>query len=169
MIAPIVVYTNRGKILHADITYRYGASGPGGDADIGILRLSGSVDLTPHYGHFQGSLDLLDHVVYGVGELDDVRLRPAATGTGDQHRALLAQLEGLEYLDPCVDFLGGVVAQRDSDRVADAVVIHYRIAIGPNADRKALTLRTVPVQPEPFPSTLLAGAAGLFAPRRHRL
>ena len=36
----------------------------------------------------------------------------------------------------------------------------FRIAIGPNADRKALTLRTVPVQPEPFPSTLLAGQPG---------
>ena len=34
--------------------------------------------------------------------------------------------------------------------------IHYRIAIGPNAGRKALTLRTVPPQPEPFVSTLLA-------------
>ena len=32
--------------------------------------------------------------------------------------------------------------------------------VGPNADRKALTLRTVPVQPEPFPSTLLAGQPG---------
>ena len=38
--------------------------------------------------------------------------------------------------------------------------IHYRIAIGPNADRKALTLRTVPVQPEPFPSSLLARQPG---------
>ena len=38
--------------------------------------------------------------------------------------------------------------------------IHYRIAIGPNADRKALTSRTVPAQPEPFPSTLLARLPG---------
>ena len=38
--------------------------------------------------------------------------------------------------------------------------IHYRIAIGPNAGRKALTLRTIPVQPEPFPSTLLARQPG---------
>ncbi len=34
--------------------------------------------------------------------------------------------------------------------------IHYRIAIGPNAGKKALTLRTVPARPEPFASTLLA-------------
>ena len=38
--------------------------------------------------------------------------------------------------------------------------IHYRIAIGPNAGSTALTLRTVPVQPEPFPSTLLARQPG---------
>jgi hypothetical protein len=38
--------------------------------------------------------------------------------------------------------------------------IRYRIAIGPNAGRKALTLRTVPAQPEPFASTLLAKQPG---------
>ena len=38
--------------------------------------------------------------------------------------------------------------------------IHYRIAIGPNAGKKALTLRTVPARPEPFASTLLARQPG---------
>lgn len=38
--------------------------------------------------------------------------------------------------------------------------IHYRIAIGPNAGHKALTLRTVPAQPEPYASTLLAKQPG---------
>ena len=38
--------------------------------------------------------------------------------------------------------------------------IHYRIAIGPNAGKKALTLRTVPARPEPFASTLLATQPG---------
>ena len=66
--------------------------------------------------------------------------------------------------------LGLLVRDADSDHLDfepgeafDQLVgasIHYRIAIGPNADRKALTLRTVPVQPEPFPSTLLAGQPG---------
>ena len=46
------------------------------------------------------------------------------------------------------------------DRLVGAS-IHYRIAIGPNAGRKALTLRTVPVQSEPFPSTLLARLPGV--------
>ena len=38
--------------------------------------------------------------------------------------------------------------------------IHYRIAIGPNAGKKALLLRTVPARPEPFASTLLARQPG---------
>ena len=38
--------------------------------------------------------------------------------------------------------------------------IRYRIAIGPNAGRKALTRRTVLAQPEPFASTLLARQPG---------
>ncbi len=38
--------------------------------------------------------------------------------------------------------------------------IHYRIAIGPNSGKKALTLRTIPAQPEPFASTLLAKQPG---------
>ena len=38
--------------------------------------------------------------------------------------------------------------------------IHYRVAIGLNAGKKALTLRTVPVRPEPFASTLLATQPG---------
>ena len=66
--------------------------------------------------------------------------------------------------------LGPLVRDADSDHLDfepgeafDQLVgasIHYRIAIGPNAGRKALTLRTVPVRPEPFPSTLLAGQPG---------
>ncbi len=42
--------------------------------------------------------------------------------------------------------------------------IRYRIAIGPNAGRKALTLRTVPAQPEPFASTLLAKSVPVSSP-----
>ena len=38
--------------------------------------------------------------------------------------------------------------------------IHYRIAIGPNAGRRAMTLRTVPAQPQPVASTLLAKQPG---------
>ena len=47
--------------------------------------------------------------------------------------------------------------------------IHYRVAIGPNAGKKALTLRTVPARPEPFASTLLATQPGFFPARRNPL
>ena len=43
---------------------------------------------------------------------------------------------------------------------SSAASIHYRIAIGPDAGRKALTPRTVPAQPEPFASTLPARQPG---------
>ena len=45
------------------------------------------------------------------------------------------------------------------DRLVGAL-IHYRIAIGPNAGSTALTSRTVPAQSEPFASTLLAKQPG---------
>lgn len=38
--------------------------------------------------------------------------------------------------------------------------VHYRIAIGTNAGKKALTLRTVPAHSDPFGSTLLARQPG---------
>ena len=38
--------------------------------------------------------------------------------------------------------------------------IHYRVAIGPNAGKQALALRTVPARPAPFASTLLARQPG---------
>jgi hypothetical protein len=38
--------------------------------------------------------------------------------------------------------------------------IHYQIAIAPNSDKKEPTLRTIPTQPEPCASTLLANQPG---------
>ncbi|NJN05487.1 MAG: IS91 family transposase [Rhodobacteraceae bacterium] len=75
-----------------------------------------------------------------------------------QRVARLLERQGLLVRDPDHDFLdfepGGTF-----DQLVGAS-IHYRIAIGPNAGRKALTLRTVPAQPEPRASTLLAKQPG---------
>ena len=72
--------------------------------------------------------------------------------------ARLLERQGLLVRDAESDYLdfepGGVF-----DQLVGAS-IHYRIAIGPNAGRKALTLRTVPAQPQPFASTLLAKQPG---------
>ena len=72
--------------------------------------------------------------------------------------ARVLERQGLLVRDPDHDFLdfepGGAF-----DQIVGAS-IHYRIAIGPNAGRKALTLRTVPALPEPFASALLAKQPG---------
>jgi hypothetical protein len=72
--------------------------------------------------------------------------------------ARLLERQGLLVRDAESDYLDFEPGEV-FDQLAGAS-IHYRIAIGPNAGRKALTLRTVPAQPEPFASTLLAKQPG---------
>jgi hypothetical protein len=72
--------------------------------------------------------------------------------------ARLLERQGLLVRDPDHDVL-----EFEPGEALDPLIgasIHYRIAIGPNAGRKALTLRTVPAQPEPLASTLLAKQPG---------
>ncbi len=72
--------------------------------------------------------------------------------------ARLLERQGLLVRDPehsYLDFEPGEAL----DQLIGAS-IHYRIAIGPNAGRKTLTLRTVPAQPEPLASALLARQPG---------
>ena len=75
-----------------------------------------------------------------------------------QRVARLLERGGLLVRDPDHDFLDFEPCEA-FDHLLGAS-IHYRIAIGPNAGRKALTLRTVPAQPEPVASTLLARQPG---------
>ena len=72
--------------------------------------------------------------------------------------ARLLERHGLLVRDPEHDYLDFEPAEAIDQLIGAS--IHYRIAIGPNAGRKALTLRTVPAQPEPFASTLLAEQPG---------
>lgn len=72
--------------------------------------------------------------------------------------ARLLEQQGLLVRDAESDYLDFEPGEV-FDQLAGAS-IHYRIAIGPNAGRKAPTLRTVPAQPEPFASTLLAKQPG---------
>lgn len=65
---------------------------------------------------------------------------------------------GLLVRDPARDYL-----DFDPGEALDPLIgasIHYRIAIGPDAGKKALTLRTVPAQPEQLASALLATQPG---------
>ena len=94
-----------------------------------------------------------------------------SSGTAADSRRLTKLLHTIgQRVARLLERLGLLVRDADSDHLDfepgeafDRLVgasIHYRIAIGPNADRKALTSRTVPVQSEPFPSTLLARLPG---------
>ena len=65
---------------------------------------------------------------------------------------------GFLVRDPAHDYLD--FEPREALDQLIGASIHYRIAIGPNAGKKALTLRTVPARPEPFASTLLATQPG---------
>ncbi len=75
-----------------------------------------------------------------------------------QRVARLLERNGLLVRDPDHDFLDFEPGEPFDQLVGAS--IHYRIAIGPNAGRKALTLRTVPARPEAFASTLLAKQPG---------
>ena len=83
---------------------------------------------------------------------------PHRTG---QRVARLLKRQGPLVRDPDHDFLDFEPCEAFDHLVGAS--IHYRIAIGPDAGRKALTPRTVPAQPEPFASTLLARQPG-FSP-----
>ncbi len=71
------------------------------------------------------------------------------------HRvAGLLERQGLLVRDVDSDYLDFEPSEALDQLVGAS--IHYRIAIGSNAGKKALTLRTVPAQPQPFAPTLLA-------------
>ena len=75
-----------------------------------------------------------------------------------QRLARLPERHGLLVRDPDHDFLDIELGEVFDQLVGAST--HYRIAIGPNAGRQALTLRTVPAQPQPVASTLLAKQPG---------
>ena len=132
---------------------------------------TGAVTLIQRFGSAP-NLNIHFHMLFLDGAYDFKRRRPTFHRAPRPTRAELTKL--LRTIGQRVARLlerpGPLVRDADSDHLDfepgeafDQLVgasIHYRIAIGPNADRKALTLRTVPVRPEPFPSTLLAGQPG---------
>jgi hypothetical protein len=69
----------------------------------------------------------------------------------------LLERQGLLVRDAESDFLDFEPGEALDQLIGAS--IHYRIALGTNAGRKALSLRTVPAQPEPFASSLLAKQA----------
>ena len=132
---------------------------------------TGAVTLIQRFGSAL-NLNIHFHMLFLDGVCDFKGRRPTFHRVPRPTRAELAKLLHTigQRVARLLERLGLLVRDADSDHLDfepgeafDRLVgaaIHYRIAIGPNADGKALTLRTVPVQPEPFPSTLLARRPG---------
>lgn len=132
---------------------------------------TGAVTLIQRFGSAL-NLNIHFHMLFldGVYSFDDGRTkfhrapRPTASELAQLlHRisvrvARLLERQGLLIRDPDRAFLDLEPGEAFDQLVGAS--IHYRIAIGPNAGKKALTLRTVPAQPEPFASTLLAKQPG---------
>ena len=81
--------------------------------------------------------------------------------TNDENTMAAARLlerQGFLVRDPESEYLDLDPGEAFDQLIAAS--IHYRIAVGPNAGKKALMLRTVAAQPEPFASTLLAKQPG---------
>ena len=137
------------------------ASGAKTGAVTPIRRFGSALNLNIHF-----------HVLFLDGVYDFKGRRPTFHRAPQPTRAELTKLLRTigQRVARSLERLGLLARDADSDHLDfepgeafDQLVgasIHYRIAIGPNAGRKALTSRTVPVQPEPFPSTLLAGQPG---------
>ena len=140
---------------------------------------TGAVTLIQRFGSAP-NLNIHFHMLFLDGAYDFKRRRPTFHRAPRPTRAELTKL--LRTIGQRVARLlerpGPPVRDADSDHLDfepgeafDQLVgasIHYRIAIGPNADRKALTFAHRPGTARTLPIHLARRAAGLFAPRRHR-
>ena len=132
---------------------------------------TGAVTLIRRFGSAP-NLNIHFHMLFLDGVYDFKGRRPTFHRAPRPTRAELTKLLHTigQRVGRLLERLGPLARDADSDHLDfepgeafDQLVgasIHYRIAIGPNADRKALTSRTVPAQSEPFPSALLAGQPG---------
>jgi hypothetical protein len=94
----------------------------GGNADVGLAGLAGSVDDAAHDRHLDRQVELLQRLLGLLGHGDDVDLGPAARRAGDEVEALaLPQAQGLEQLASGPGLFDRVRRQREADGVTDAL------------------------------------------------
>ena len=94
----------------------------GGDADVGVAGLAGSVDDAAHHRDLQRDLAVAEGLLGPLGDVDDVDLGPAAARAGDEVDALaLAQAHRLEQRATGLGLLDGVGGEAVADGVADAL------------------------------------------------
>src|SRR5690606_1815666 len=93
---------------------------PGGYAQIGVPRFTGTVDDTSHDGDLERELTVRESVARRLGDRHDVDLRATTARTRDQIDVLaFPQAERLEQHPRRPDLLHGIRGERVADRVAD--------------------------------------------------
>ena len=94
----------------------------GGDAEVGVARLTGTVHHAAHHRDLQRDLARLERVLRLARDPDHVDLGAAARRARDEVEALaLAQPHRLEQLTARLRLLDRVGGEREADRVADAL------------------------------------------------
>src|SRR5918994_3756755 len=94
----------------------------GGDAQVGVAGLAGSVDDAAHDRHLQRDLLVPERLLRLARHLDHVDLGPAARGAGDEVDVLaLTEPHGLEKRPTGPGLLHRVGGEAVADRVADAL------------------------------------------------
>src|SRR6185295_216363 len=93
-----------------------------GDANVGVLRLTGSVDLATHDRDLHRGRQRAEALLCDLRERDEVDVRAAARRAGDEGEALIAKPEGLQHVESGGHFHDRVLRERHADGVTDALI-----------------------------------------------
>src|SRR5439155_25322113 len=105
-----------------------------GDADIGVLRLTGAVHLAAHDRDLHRHGQRAQALLRDLRERDEVDVGAAARRARYEREPLIAEAERLEDVEAGLHFHDRVLGERDADRVPDAFVEQHANARG-GADR----------------------------------
>ena len=153
----LLVTLNQEKMAGLFVDPEFAVGDPFFDHSRGVGRTEHVLPARHHEGR---AFHLVQAVQRVVGEAGVGGIRVAVDGPGSVRQPLLESVELFLVLVEIGrhDYLDFEPAEALDQLIGAS--IHYRIAIGPNAGKKALTLRTVPARLEPFASTLLARQPG---------
>src|SRR6266550_3337267 len=93
-----------------------------GDADVGVLGLAGAVHLAAHDRDLHRRCEGAQALLGDLRERYEIDVRAAARWARDEREALVAQAKRLEQIERRLHLDYWVLAERDADRVADALV-----------------------------------------------
>src|SRR3990172_9311372 len=104
---------------------------PPGDAEVRLSRLAGTVHHAAHDGHLNRLTELLQALLHGIRQADEIDLAAATAWTTDHDRAVLAEVEGFENFVARLHLFDGVGSQRDANGISNAHVQERPDADGP--------------------------------------